>query len=320
MSKTKKRGILLSLLLVLALSLGGISAYATAPPDEDDILSQSIPELVLLSYEITEGSLVAEQQVTIQFELQNTDELLPLNGITLSFGTDTDGLYPVFGESNILYIPSIAPGESYTTQKRFSISGIAAQLVELPVEMSYTPFGGERRLSEAVVYLPVFGPSSFYSQLDVPSSAYAGTPLLVSGFCNNIGQMDLQDLTINIETVRPGGETTNLVSSVIGRLTADAQVSVSEMYTLDTPDTTQTLSIYFTFTDTQGNLFELPATTYSVSVLDASEQLPTPDTEQTSSEQLSSDEVGYTTLLIGGLIVLISLAIGFILLRRKNRR
>lgn len=304
---------LLSLLLLWGAAAPMPVSAAEAPVGEEETDSAALslpPEVLLDGYSVASGSLISGSPVTLRFSLTNTGGQDAYD-LLLSFGTSADWLYPVYGETNTLYVASLAAGESIQVEKTFQLSQTAPEIIELPVSLRYQGTGFDGGSHDTVLYLPVFGISSFTSQIDVGATAYAGTPTMVSGYCTNTGDRTMSELTMHLD-----GSFADAPRQVsLGDLTEGGQVSVQEFIEFSETDSAARLSISFSFYDQAGNAFHLMPEDYSVTVLDAP-----PETEGGGDSQPTA-YYSIRPYIAGGGVVMISLAalVVFLYRRRKER-
>lgn|GEM_PF-5619247 len=237
---------------------------------QDEIAEGStyLSELMLVSYEVVEGSLISGQNVTLAFRFHNTGASSTIYNMLITYDTSLDGIYTVSGEANTSFVHDIEPQRYYTVEKNFVLSYSAPQVLELPMTIRYTVSPGIYRRETAKVYIPVFGASSLLSHLEVAGAAYEGVPFTITGLCNNVGQINLLNLTMVVESE----SLEEPVSINLGALPANGQIAVKEAIELNRPETNASLSIYFTFQDEKGNQVRLPSKEYTVNVLEQPEE------------------------------------------------
>lgn len=221
------------------------------------------PEVILTSYSITQGSLVAGNKITVEFTLMNTSRTKGIFDLILSFETSENQIYAAYGDSSSAFITAIAPGATYRVEKQFMLAKSAPEIVELPITLRYQGVNSGTGNSETAVYFPVFGANSFTSQLDVGTTTYAGTPMIISGYCTNTGGRDILNLAMRLE----GGVLESPRSVELGNLADGGQISVQEIVEFPEPGTGR-LSISFYFEDEEGNSFALNPQEYTVTVLE----------------------------------------------------
>ncbi len=281
-------------------------------PSGVDELVPDISELVILEYDVIEGELVAEQQVKIRFTIQNTSLNFSANNLTMTFGTDESGLYPIFGETNTVFVPMIEPGEIVNVEKSFNISADTPQVFELQIHMQYKGAYDSTHNDYSLLYLPVFGSSSFYVQVDVPTSVYVNTPMPIGGYCRNAGQIDITELIMRVETEKDG-ETVILQEYVLGSLSADQQLSIAESYSFEEEGVTENISFTFLFYDVEGNQFSLPGNDHSIAVLEI------PDSELLSQQNDYHQNSAIISMVISIAAIFILCVSIFIIFIRRNR-
>lgn len=221
--------------------------------------------VILDSYTVLEGSLVAGERVKMEFVFRNPNVLTAVNDLVITYKTASNRIYPVFGESNMSYVPAIQVGGEERVEKEFIISREAPQTTDLVMTMQYrSALSGLFFQTDVTITLPIFGINSFRAQVDLADTAFTNAPMVVGGFCNNIGTRDLSDLALILSgDIEGGGK-----EVAMGDLASGAQIYFSETVSFPQKGEGQRLSVSFRFKDEDGNEVLIPADDYAISVTD----------------------------------------------------
>lgn len=263
------------------------------------------PEVALTSYSVVNGNLVAGGRVTLRLTFENTSRTKGIFDLLLTYDTSVKTIYPVYGESNTSFVTAIAPGGIYHVEKEFHLAKSASEITELAVDMRYQGVGSGSSTGKTAVYLPVFGANSFTAKLNVGNTIYAGTPMVISGYCANSGGRDLVDLRMRLEgDISEGSKEVDL-----GNVADGGQTAVQEAVVFPQAMASGGLNITFSFSDAEGNRFELAPQTYAVTVLEAPGVDNVPDVEAPRS---------FMPAYLGGGALFLVVVAAFLLYGRKS--
>lgn len=303
----------ISLVIALVLILTPSLSVNAALPGVEDNESYGVynASVILDSYSVLEGSLVAGERVKLEFLFRNPNVLTAVNDLVITYKTASNRIYPVFGESNTSYVPDIQVGEEVRVEKEFIVSREAPQTTDMVITLQYrSALSGLFFQTDVTITLPIFGMNSFRAQVDIADSAFVNVPMVVGGFCNNTGTRDLGDLTLILSGNIEGGRR----EVDMGDLSSGAQIYFSETVTFPRKGEAQNLSVAFRFSDEDGNEVLMPANDYAISV---TEQVTTPliGDNAPNEESLPISIPGPISAIVVG----VCLVVGLIILIRYLR-
>lgn len=282
------------------------------------------PEVILSSYRVTEGSLIAGENITIQMTFENTSRVSSVRDLLITYNTGKDTIYTIYGEANTSMVDEIAPGGKYQLEKRFILPRSAPEITPLEISLRYQSGGMTTVNSLTAIYLPVFASNSIVSKIDVPGTVYPNAPVMISGYCTNMSSYSLRDLTMRIE----GDIEEEIADRNLGDIEKGGQVAVQEFVRFQDAGYEKQVSVTFSFSDSQGNRITLFPQRYSVNVL---EPLPGEDVSApySFSSRLLDQIYRYTGLRVSmeillyailALCVVIGVTLVLIRNRRRNKR
>lgn len=315
------RRLLIRRLLNAVLIVVVVLVCSTAVTAAVDSITESIPggkerassAVVLSSYHVSQGSLLAGGRITLAFQLENTSRTEIAADIILSYACNENTLYPIFGETNTSYVDLLTPGESVDVHKEFNISGLAPETLEFTINLKYREMGGASGYSgqESKIFLPVFSKNSLNIKLNVGNTVYAGTPAMITGYCTNAGLHDLYDLSMDITGDIDGGGN----DVYLGDLPKGGQISLQEIVSFGEVGMNKNLLVIFSFLDKEGNKYQLLADEYLVTVLESPSGSRETQGEQASVATLN-DAIVPILLIFAAVLVAITMIWYFI--RRNN--
>lgn len=279
-------------------------------------------EVILASYRISEGSLIAGENVTIQMTFENTSRVSVVRDLLITYNTGKDTIYTVYGEANTSMVDEIPPGGEYQVEKRFILPRSAPEITPLEISLRYQSGGTSTVNSSTAIYLPVFAANSIAPKIDVPGTVYLNAPVMISGYCTNMSSYSLHGLTMSIE----GDIAENITDRNLGDIEKGGQVAVQEFVSFSEIGYEMQVSITFSFSDSQGNRITLVPQRYSVNVLE-----PLPGEDSIAPYSMSSRlldqiylytglSVSMETLLFAILALFVVIGVALVLIRNRRRK
>ena len=262
------------------------------------------PEVILSSYMVKENALVAGGTVTMEFVFTNTSRISGVFDLTVHFGTSTNTMYPVFGQTNESFITAIPAEGSASVEKAFHISEMAADIIEMQLRVRYQGVGTGQKETSMMVYLPIFGSNSLSTQVNIESTVYTGAQVPLSGYCGNSSRREIADLVMTVE----GDFSDSPLVIKLGNLSPGEQIPISGMIVFPFENTAAPVSASFAFSDLEGNRIQMARQNFRVMVIEQPERAPDP----------GSGALVPTNLIVAGAAA--CMAIIFIALFLRKRR
>ena len=228
------------------------------------------PEVILSSYSVKENALVAGGTVTMEFVFTNTSRISGIFDLAVYFGTSTNTMYPVFGQTNESVITAIPVEGSVSIEKTFQISELAADIIEMQLRARYQGVGTGQKETSTMVYLPIFGSNSLSTQINIESTVYTGAQVPLSGYCGNSSKREITDLVMTVE----GDFSDSPLTIKLGNLSPGEQIPISGMIVFPYETTGAAVSASFAFSDLEGNRIQMAHQNFRVMVIEQPERAP----------------------------------------------
>ena len=311
MNKTLKKLILFLCFFMFALSFLREDVYATEEQDINDIakrqtndsnkgqlylnepLDNAVP--VIYKYEIEgNGYLVPGEEFKLKFIVYNPAVVSKLGNIRIMAINEDNLIYPKYGNTNSVYLGYLDP-LSYTEGE---ISLVASKDItdkELPVNlvMSYTDnYKAENSLQlEAVLPVLKTGKLSV-EKIDIPSSMHVGANNRLTMTYRNNGLSTVNDVTLHVK----GDGITEKVQNMgsIGNGTS----RTSDSYLEFIKEGDQVITVYYTYSDNDGKVYETEHTDYNINVTSYVEKQESNVNAQDSRKNTMNHFATYGVLLV----------------------
>ncbi|MDD5934269.1 MAG: hypothetical protein PUC65_01695 [Clostridiales bacterium] len=274
------------------------------------------PKLIIESYEITNGQLIPGEQFTLKLTIKNTNPYIEAQNIMLLYSSVNNVVYPVFGNSNQYFISSIQGGKKATVELPMTVfEKTKDSVASVNVQLQYSSENGKDTTSTSGLIFPISASCSMdITTLSVAQSSTIGSKSLVGIAYMNTGFSDIK----NAKMLLDGDILEEQKEILLGDLAIGAQAS-KDCYVNFQHEGTQTLSVSFSYEDTNGVVYTIPATSFTTTVNPAVVNTFVEVSANPESKTLmESIDVWQMVAIIGGIIAV--LVIIFAIVKVKNRR
>ncbi len=210
------------------------------------------PKLMIDSYTIEGDAVVPGQEFTIKLNVHNMSKSKAVSDIMITCVSRDGSIYPVYGQSAQLYIEGLEKDKSTEVEITLEASSeIKDAYVPLILQLSYSEANNTNNSNEISLMLPVALQSNLAVQnYSVPETATVGTLARVSVTYQNSGALALENIVLHIRT----SDDTEETIADMGRL-AGGEKKFVEAYVDFKRAGTETIYIYFTYEDEDGNSY-----------------------------------------------------------------
>ena len=297
----KKLGILFCCLSICFLVLLGVKLKAAT-------------NIVMIdSYEVVKGDFSPGSMATIKFVLKNIGKY-PAKNVTVQILAD-DGITPVYGESNQVFIPEIGANQNYELLVQVDVpNDIEATKASITLSMNYM-IGEEAAANSASVYIPVEYTSSLsINSVSVAESTKVGAKALISVTYVNESESSLK----NVSFLMDGKITEESKKVDIGTVEAGSSM-YKDMYVVFTESGDQNVEITVQYEDAEGNKYNKDVSVETISV--AADSTPAPDNTY-EQQQIQKQKDAQTKMILKTIVLIAIFVVGagilFIWRRKKD--
>ena len=269
------------------------AATEVAETVEAPVASSSVAIVEIADYTIEGGILEAGKEITINLTLNNTSRNTAATSVIMTLSSASEMIYPVYGNSNQIYVGSIGAGASKTISIPVTISNqFAGDMADLTCEFNYESSGSVMNNSATIVIPTSGGNTIGVKSIDVTSHAIVNGKSLLSFNYVNLSNKNITDAVLTVE----GNVSSNSKKIKIDTIYAGKSYS-QDYYLTFTEAGNQEISIKLSYTDIDGETVETDLGNYSVTVSRESE------VAEASTPNVILTWVGRVIAVIAGLAV-----------------
>lgn len=297
----KKLTRLLMLFNLIALTVWIKPATAEATGEEN-------PRVIIEEYSISSEEITPGQQFDLTLKVRNTSQYYDVYSVIVTVSDKTQTIYPVYGDSNQVYMDRVyARNFTEITIPMQASESITDSVIPLEVEISYNDnYFIEKQYNSTILYLPIkmSGDLNVVS-CSVPDTSTVGTKARISVSYENTGLKNLNNIQLHVIKNDEEDITTDLYSlSGSSTSTSDVYIECSEVGDMS-------ISVYFTYQDDKGEVYETQEQEYTLSVHSVG--------SDAADDVLVVDEgINYFTFVVMAAIVVVAFMILLILRKRKR--
>ena len=251
-------------------------AAEAAPIEEAPAASSAVAIVEIADYTIDGGILEAGKEITINLTLSNTSRNTAATSVMMTLASNSGMIYPVYGNSNQIYVGSIGAGDSKTIAVPVTISEqFTGDMADLTCQFDYES-SGSRMNNMATIVIPTSGGNTIgVKSIDVSSHAIVNGKSLLSFNYVNLSNKNITDAVLTVE----GNVSSNSKKIKIDTVYAGKSYS-HDYYLTFTEAGNQDINIKLSYTDIDGETIETDLGNYSVTVSKESEmaEASTPNT------------------------------------------
>lgn len=229
------------------------------------VTSASSAVVGIRSYEVLEGSLNPGEEVTLKLVLENNSKVMAAENIVLTYETEGNKIFPVYGEGNQVYVGNIEASGTKTIELSLMVAkDYHADMVVMNINMDYVT-AGTIVTNNVTLNIPAYVLGKLVSEsVVVASNATVGVNSLVSIRCKNEGTSDISDAKLIVEGMveENSKEIVLPILSAGKTYTQDYNVRFAE-------SGIQTIQLSYQYTDKQGMMYTVECGEYKVNVTNA---------------------------------------------------
>lgn len=273
-------------------------------------------KVMLDSYEIKKGKVVEGGTIELELVFKNIDSKLTAENITIDIEAADDLMYPVYGESNQIYIEKIEPKATQKVTVKLDIASSLKERAAVRINFSvfyYDKSNGEDK-NETFILLPTVQECAMnVKNLSVADTATVGAKSLISVACANAGISEIYKAVMYIE----GDVLPEQKKVAIGNIPVAGQQAF-DCYVNFQKAGAQKLKIRFEYKDAEGHTFKTVEEEYTVQVSESVAATEQPAKTEEGKNQQNENSLLWKTCLAGALVIAVILA-GVMIVRKRRR-
>lgn len=268
------------------------------------------PKLVLESYEVVGGHLTASGEGEIKLTIRNANTKVDAYNVLLSYVSENNRINPVYGLSNQVYIGTIKAQKKVTVTVKVSVSDILDTDTVLTSFILAGTDGDRDFYNEFFIAVPVTEKLSLkINNVSLAQNSVLGAKSLVSVGYANDGLEDIYGAVMHIEgKIDPSQKLVNIGNILVGESKyLDYSVTFQQAGN-------QSLKIFFTYKDKNGNMYTSEESNYIVKVTEGTQEEGEDNAKKNSQNEKSSI---WIVFMIIGVVLLLGVVISVVLKNRK---
>lgn len=233
-----------------------------APAAASAVSSSTVAIVEVEDYTVEGGILEAGKEITINLTLHNTSRNVAATSVMMTLTSNSGMIYPVYGNSNQIYVGSIGAGASEVVSVPVSISEqFTGDMADLTCQFDYES-SGNRMNNMASIVIPTSGGNTIgVKSIDVTTHAIVNGKSLLSFNYVNLSNKNITDAVLTIE----GNVSSNSKKIKLDTIYAGKSYA-HDYYVTFTKAGNQEINVKLSYTDVDGEAVETDLGNYSVTV------------------------------------------------------
>lgn len=289
-------------MIMLCIILASNGAVIAAP-----VTSASSAVVGIRSYEVLEGSLNPGEEVTLKLVLENNSKVMAAENVVLTYETEGNKIFPVYGEGNQIYVGNIeAAGTKIVELSLMVAKDYRADMVIMNMNMDYVT-AGAIVTNNITLNIPAYVLGKLVSEsVVVASNATVGVNSLVSIRCKNEGTSDISDAKLIVE-----GMVEEDSKEIVLPILSAGKICTQDYYVRFAESGIQTIQLSYQYTDKQGMMYTVECGEYKVNVTNA---VNTMGNSTVIVEQMNSGNsvMLQLILLVGAVAAIVAVSVMYI--------
>ena len=261
------------------------------------------------SFKISGDAIVPGEEFELTLVVKNNSNTDTVRSIMMSFTSDAEGVYTVYGQPDQVYIPQLQPGATYNVNLSMKAADkIKDSVVKFTTEFTYEDYISSENTNKTSVQLPVTTTSKFEIQnVSFPEEIYQDQKTRMRVTYKNSGGDDFYNFVMMVSSEGAMDDEQYSLGSLIA-----GKVSYAETYVTLSNVGEQSVNVTFSYEDIEGNKFTTNQYEQKIKVLESQEE------EELMDEQnVTFSRSNYLYLLI---IAVIAMAVVVFRLYRKYEK
>lgn len=279
------------------------------------------PRLMITGFEITNDYVIPGEDFVLSLTVKNMNTKNVTESILISGSTKNGEIVPSYGMSNQAYISRLEPEEETTIEFNFHVQ---EQVEQYNVIMEFSfDFVGEfydnggdlyHYGSVATVAIPIGGIGTLnVNDLSVVEQGIVGTPIRINSHLENSGKLLLEDIVLHISGDVKDGEK----NIAVGSIEAGGK-KFDEVYVDSAMEGKNNISIYYTYKDEDGNVYQTKNYDYEINMIERGETVTENHLENGETEVEKGISIAIWQVCL--IIAVIILIVGSIVFYRSRKR
>ena len=221
------------------------------------------------SFKISGDAIVPGEEFELTLVVKNNSNTDTVRCIMMSFTSDAEGVYTVFGQPDQVYIPQLQPGATYNVNLSMKAADkIKDSVVKFTTEFTYEDYISSENTNKTSVQLPVTTTSKFEIQnVSFPEEIYQDQKTRMRVTYKNSGGDDFYNIVMMVSTEGAMDDEQYSLGSLIA-----GKVSYAETYVTLSNVGEQSVNVTFSYEDIEGNKFTTNQYEQKIKVLESQEE------------------------------------------------
>lgn len=278
--------------------------------DANEPLDNAVP--VIYKYEIDgDGYIVPGEEFTLKFTVYNPSVSSKLGNIRIAISQENSLFYPKVGNTNSVYIGYLLPlSYSEGTIKLKAAENINSDQIIANLNLTYTDNYYPNQQQNLTAVLPVSTNGKLnINSVDLPSSVYVGTNNRLSISYANNGLSSVNNVVLHMT-----GSSIEDQDVSFGSIGSGSSMS-SDVYLDFIESGQQTVKLYFTYADSNGQSYETDELEYNFDVKEYENE----DSSDVNNDLTRINKNSLLTMFVlVGILIIIGIYIFSYLYKRKK--
>ncbi len=221
------------------------------------------------SFKISGDAIVPGEEFELTLVVKNNSNTDTVRSIMMSFTSDAEGVYTVYGQPDQVYIPQLQPGATYNVNLSMKAADkIKDSVVKFTTEFTYEDYISSENTNKTSVQLPVTTTSKFEIQnVSFPEEIYQDQKTRMRVTYKNSGGDDFYNIVMMVSTEGAMDDEQYSLGSLIA-----GKVSYAETYVTLSNVGEQSVNVTFSYEDIEGNKFTTNQYEQKIKVLESQEE------------------------------------------------
>lgn len=275
------------------------------------------PKIMLTNYSIDNNNIVLGEETKLHLEFTNMSKSYSLSEVQVTYTSENKTIMPVVGNTNQFYIPTMGKEETVSVDVPIVIYDIDNGYAQATFQMLYTVADTTQKTNTSYIVFPLESVGELsINNINVTKNIATYSKALIGVSYTNTGEEDIYNVVMNVS-----GDLDNGAQAVkLGNVKA-GQNGYFEYYMSFSEAGTKSITVSFTYEDSEGKQYTVNESNYSIEVMDLySNQAVTPQISDSQIQTATNNgiKISIPIILVAIALVLVICAGIIIMIVRKR--